>query len=367
MATKSRTLPLSASFTRVLQGVLGKEVIAFAVQFANSSATPAVVTVRHYVQSEGVAHDTDVPLAANNLAAWPKVALQPGDYLDAASDNEGVRVLVSWDEDDGTDPVASTLVPRGAYSNVAEYGVNHFVSYEGAAYVSLEDANTGNTPDASPQWMVFAEVPQALIDTAVADAVAALLDGAPGALDTLNELAAALGDDPNFATSVTTLINARALAATTVTGGGLASGGGTLEANRVITVTAATAAQVAAATAADVVVTPAAQSGALNPEAITWASTITPNFSTRATRSVVLGGNTTFATPVGMKKGEVYSLWVYQDGTGSRTGAFDVAYKWTGTTPTLSTGPGWLDILTLICLDGATQACAASLTKGFQP
>ena len=68
-----------------------------------------------------------------------------------------------------------------------------------------------------------------------------------------------------------------------------------------------------------------------------------------------------------MKKGEVYSLWVYQDGTGSRTGAFDVAYKWTGTTPTLSTGPGWLDILTLICLDGATQACAASLTKGFQP
>lgn len=34
-------------------------------------------------------------------------------------------------------------------------------------------------------------------------AVAALVDTAPGALDTLNELAAALGDDPNFATTVT--------------------------------------------------------------------------------------------------------------------------------------------------------------------
>lgn len=34
--------------------------------------------------------------------------------------------------------------------------------------------------------------------------VGALLDAAPGALDTLNELAAALGDDPNFATTVTT-------------------------------------------------------------------------------------------------------------------------------------------------------------------
>lgn len=34
-------------------------------------------------------------------------------------------------------------------------------------------------------------------------AIAALIDAAPGALDTLNELAAALGDDPNFATTVT--------------------------------------------------------------------------------------------------------------------------------------------------------------------
>ncbi len=36
--------------------------------------------------------------------------------------------------------------------------------------------------------------------------VAALVDSAPGTLDTLNELAAALGDDPNFATTVTNSI-----------------------------------------------------------------------------------------------------------------------------------------------------------------
>jgi hypothetical protein len=40
-------------------------------------------------------------------------------------------------------------------------------------------------------------------------AVAALVDGAPGAIDTLNELAAALGDDPNFATTVTNSIAAK--------------------------------------------------------------------------------------------------------------------------------------------------------------
>lgn len=37
----------------------------------------------------------------------------------------------------------------------------------------------------------------------VAVAIGALIDAAPGAMDTLNELAAALGDDPNFATTVT--------------------------------------------------------------------------------------------------------------------------------------------------------------------
>jgi len=33
-----------------------------------------------------------------------------------------------------------------------------------------------------------------------------LVDSAPGVLDTLNELANALGDDPNFATTVTNAI-----------------------------------------------------------------------------------------------------------------------------------------------------------------
>ena len=42
----------------------------------------------------------------------------------------------------------------------------------------------------------------------VSSAVNNLIDSAPGALDTLNELAAALGDDQNFATTVTNSIAA---------------------------------------------------------------------------------------------------------------------------------------------------------------
>lgn len=46
-------------------------------------------------------------------------------------------------------------------------------------------------------------------DARVAIGTAALVDSAPGTLDTLNELAAALGDDANFATTVTTALNLR--------------------------------------------------------------------------------------------------------------------------------------------------------------
>ena len=42
----------------------------------------------------------------------------------------------------------------------------------------------------------------------VTTAISNLVDGAPGALDTLNELAAAMADDASFSTTITNLINA---------------------------------------------------------------------------------------------------------------------------------------------------------------
>ena len=48
------------------------------------------------------------------------------------------------------------------------------------------------------------------IQTYVSSEIASLVDSAPTTLDTLNELAAALGDDPNFATTVTNQIGIRA-------------------------------------------------------------------------------------------------------------------------------------------------------------
>lgn len=52
--------------------------------------------------------------------------------------------------------------------------------------------------------------------TAVDGKIAALVDSAPATLDTLNELAAALGDDANFATTVTNALAAKALLTQTI-------------------------------------------------------------------------------------------------------------------------------------------------------
>ena len=56
----------------------------------------------------------------------------------------------------------------------------------------------------------------------VTQQISNLVDGAPGALDTLNELAAALNDDSNFATTVTNSL------ATKISGIGIATAGGTV-------------------------------------------------------------------------------------------------------------------------------------------
>lgn len=47
------------------------------------------------------------------------------------------------------------------------------------------------------------------IVNAISAATSALVDAAPGSLDTLNELAAALNDDPNYAATVTTALGNR--------------------------------------------------------------------------------------------------------------------------------------------------------------
>lgn len=76
------------------------------------------------------------------------------------------------------------------------------VTGDGPAYGLALSIPRGDKGDTGPAG----EVSQAALDAAVAT----LVGGAPAALDTLDELASALGNDPNFATTVSTEIGLRA-------------------------------------------------------------------------------------------------------------------------------------------------------------
>ena len=89
------------------------------------------------------------------------------------------------------------------------------VTAEGTTQVGLVTAE-GTAQVAVVQSAGSGFVTQADIDTSVA----ALVDTAPATLDTLNELAAALGDDPNFSTTVTNNIASKL----PVTGGTMTGG-----------------------------------------------------------------------------------------------------------------------------------------------
>ncbi|MBC2658491.1 phage tail protein [Pseudomonas sp. MSSRFD41] len=69
---------------------------------------------------------------------------------------------------------------------------------------------------------------------AIQQAVAALVASAPGALDTLKELADAMGNDPNFATTVTNALSNKANKATTLGGYGITDGATKAELNTAV-------------------------------------------------------------------------------------------------------------------------------------
>lgn len=95
-------------------------------------------------------------------------------------------------------------------------------SHSIAQITGLQTALDAKAPLASPALTGSPTAPTATVGTNttqiattafVAAAIGALIDAAPGALDTLNELAAALGDDPNFATTVTNALAGKLSAA----------------------------------------------------------------------------------------------------------------------------------------------------------
>lgn len=100
---------------------------------------------------------------------------------------------IAVDDDTGTSGQVLTSNGTGSatWETPASAPVTSVNGYTGAVSLTASDVGAATSSD-------------------ISTAIAALVDSAPTTLDTLNELAAALGDDANFASTVTTALAAKA-------------------------------------------------------------------------------------------------------------------------------------------------------------
>ena len=96
--------------------------------------------------------------------------------------------------------------------------------------------------------------------------------------------------------------------------------------------------------------------------ALTDAATITPDLNASNNFSVSLGGNRTLANPSNITAGQSGSIFVTQDGTGSRTLAYGSYFKFVaGTAPTLSTAAASVDRIDYVVASATKIHAVASL------
>ena len=110
-------------------------------------------------------------------------------------------ITVTHNDSGNTLSFSVTSAPKWSTARTISLGgdLSGSVSIDGSGDVTLTAAVGNDSHTHDTRYYTKSQT-----DTAISNAVTNVIDGAPGALDTLNELAAALGDDSNFAGTMTT-------------------------------------------------------------------------------------------------------------------------------------------------------------------
>ncbi len=97
-------------------------------------------------------------------------------------------------------------------------------------------------------------------------------------------------------------------------------------------------------------------------DTLTSGTTITPDFAASCNFTVTLGHNATIANPSNLTAGQSGSIFLVQDGTGSRTAAFGSYWDFAGgTAPTLTTAGGSVDRIDYIVRSSTSIHAVATL------
>jgi hypothetical protein len=228
-ATSKADAAQSAAVTAAAADATAK---ADAAESAAVTAAAADATAKaNAAESAAITAAAADATAKANAAESAAVTAAAADATSKANAAESAAVTAA--AADATSKANAALSSAQSYADTAEADAVATASADATAKVSAEataraTAIANATSTASADATAKADAAEAAaVATASADAtakanaaeaaantytdtkVSALVDAAPSTLDTLNELAAALGDDPNFATTVTNSIAAK--------------------------------------------------------------------------------------------------------------------------------------------------------------
>ncbi len=153
------------------------------------------------------------------IAAINEVNAQGGGVTNLSPTLSATQVVVNSDTGtDATIPAADTVnagvMTKAMFDKLTAIAAGADVT-TAASMASATHAATSKATVAGLDEMAIADSEAAFagkrvtVDVLKTYIQAALVDSAPATLDTLNELAAALGDDPNFATTISTSLSGK--------------------------------------------------------------------------------------------------------------------------------------------------------------
>ena len=104
----------------------------------------------------------------------------------------------------------------------------------------------------------------------------------------------------------------------------------------------------------------AAQRGSIT--TLTDGATVTPDFAASNNYTLTLGGNRTIANPTNLTAGQSGSIFLVQDGTGSRTASWGSYWDFAGgTAPTLTTTASAVDRIDYVVRSSTSIQAVATL------
>ena len=186
-------LTTSQASTDHIIGIVGGQTLITSVESTQLEVVSGELNVKANVfDAYGSAADAET--AANSYT--------DGEITTALTTAQGYADTAEADAKSYADGLAVNYDPAGSAAS-AETAANNYTNTALLDYTTT--ANLDTTIDGYG-YLKSADLSGYATETYVNTAVDNLVDGAPGLLDTLNELAAAINDDANYATTITTAL-----------------------------------------------------------------------------------------------------------------------------------------------------------------